>query len=131
VAVNAGKSQFSLTTSISPSSPFLDPFPGADTAAMVLTFAFFYLLSEPPLLSLLRSEIQTAVPDSAHIDDAALVALPLLTQVLEESLRLGTPLSGLPRVVPLGGSVIDDEMIPGGTVVSVPAYAQEVSEDNW
>ena len=98
---------------------------------MVLTFAFFYLLSDPPLLSLLRSEIQTAVPDSAHIDDAALVVLPLLTQVLEESLRLGTPLSGLPRVVPLGGSVIDDQMIPGGTVVSVPAYAQEVSEDNW
>ncbi|THH00847.1 hypothetical protein EW026_g1718 [Hermanssonia centrifuga] len=39
--------------------------------------------------------------------------------------------AGLARVVPKDGVVLVNRYIPGGTIVSVPAYAQEVSPENF
>ena len=58
-------------------------------------------------------------------------ALPYLDAVVNEALRLGSPFPGLPRVVPAEGAVLDNVFVPGGTVVGVPAYAQEIAEENF
>lgn len=60
-----------------------------------------------------------------------LASLPYLNAVINEGLRLGTPLSGLSRVVPASGMVIDGEFIPGDTIVSVPAFTQQLDPDNF
>ncbi|KAJ7661044.1 hypothetical protein B0H17DRAFT_885559, partial [Mycena rosella] len=49
--------------------------------------------------------------------------LPILNAVIQESLRLDTPLPGLPRIVPEEGLYIGGHHVPASTVVSVPIWA--------
>ncbi|KAF8526956.1 cytochrome P450 [Hysterangium stoloniferum] len=54
--------------------------------------------------------------------------LQLLNAVLNETLRLGSPFF-LPRIVPAGGVTVDGRFIPGGTIVAIAAYSQQVSPE--
>lgn len=54
-----------------------------------------------------------------------------MNAVVDESLRLGAPFPGLPRVAPKGGATLDGTFIPEGTIVGVPAWAQHTTEDNF
>lgn len=73
-----------------------------------------------------------AFPDyDAPLNLEKLTNLPYLNGVVDESLRLGTPFPGLPRVVPEGGSVLDGVFVPEGTIIGVPAYTQEIHPDNF
>ena len=60
-----------------------------------------------------------------------LAGLPYLNAVILESLRLGTPFPGLSRVVPEQGLEVSGVSVPPGTIVSVPAYTQQTSVDNF
>ncbi len=62
---------------------------------------------------------------------AELAELDYLNAVVNESLRLGAPLGNFPRVTPKGGAVIGGEYFAEGCIVSVPAWAQMISEDNF
>ncbi|KAH7926175.1 cytochrome P450 [Leucogyrophana mollusca] len=105
---------------------------GSDTTSGVLTLLFFLLIHNKTAYKLLQTELDEAFP---HPDDPVcdrmLAGLPYLSAVVNESLRLGTPFPGLPRVAPRMGAVIDDLHIPGGTIVGVPAFTQETSEENF
>lgn len=80
----------------------------------------------------LHEELEVAFSDvEGSLDSTTLASLPYLNAVVNESLRLGTPLSGLPRVVPLSGMTIEGRFLPGGTVVSVPAHAQHYDSRNF
>ncbi|EIN11080.1 cytochrome P450 [Punctularia strigosozonata HHB-11173 SS5] len=105
---------------------------GSDTTANVLQYAFFFILSHDAVHSRLRKELEETFPDRHGVLAFNILAeLPYLNAVIQESLRLGTPLSGLPRVTPTGGSFIDGSYIPGNTVVSVPNYAQQLDPRNF
>jgi len=69
-------------------------------------------------------------PDD-EIPMSVLANLPYLNAVVYESLRLGTPLPGLPRVVPKSGLVVEGSFIPAGTIVGVSPYVQEISPKNF
>lgn len=97
-----------------------------------MTFIFVFLLSHPDVLARLLHELETAFPGSDDLfNHSVLATLPFLNAVIDESLRLGTPFPGLPRVAPAGGLVLEDVVVPAGTIVGVPAYTQQISEVNF
>jgi cytochrome P450 len=97
---------------------------GADTTALTLAAAFFYLVRHPQVLHTLEAEISSAFSSLDSMTPSKLVALPYLRAVVDESLRLAPPVpSLLPRKVLKGGIIIDGNHIPEGTIVGVPAYA--------
>ena len=105
---------------------------GSDTTSGVQTLAFYHLLSNIDCYRKLQAELDAAFPDqSVDMDSETLARLPYLNAVVNESLRLGAPFPGLSRVSPNGGAVIDNVFIPGGTVVGVPAWAQNTSGENF
>lgn len=46
-------------------------------------------------------------------------------------MRLGAPLGTFARVTPKGGAVLAGKHIPEGTIVSVPSWTQNISEENF
>ncbi|KDR69574.1 hypothetical protein GALMADRAFT_145320 [Galerina marginata CBS 339.88] len=105
---------------------------GSDTTSGVLIYMFYLLISNKHAYHRLREELDANFSDpDEHISNAALAALPYLNAVVYESLRLGTPLPGLPRVTPKGGMMIEGTYIPEGMVVGVNPYVQETSEENF
>ena len=59
-----------------------------------------------------------------------LADLTFLEGVINETLRLVTPYFN-PRVIPPGGAAVDEKYIPGGTIIGLAAYSQQVSPDNF
>ncbi|CAL1701534.1 unnamed protein product [Somion occarium] len=105
---------------------------GSDTTSGVLSFVFYFLLTNPEAYKRLQEELDQAFPDpDVPFNLELLNSLAYLDGVVHESLRLGTPFPGLPRVVPKEGAVVDNVYLPGETIVGVPAYSQEVDAENF
>ena len=107
---------------------------GTNGISAAITFAFFFLASNPEVYAKLKTEIKDFFPDSdgsETIDGKAVEKLPYLNAVAEESMRLGAPLGSFPRITPKGGAHIAGQFIPEGTIVGVPAWAQMISEENF
>ncbi|KAJ6507794.1 cytochrome P450 [Mycena vitilis] len=104
---------------------------GADTSAGVLVLMLYFLLANPQWIALLREELDT-FKDQAPINWLrSLDQLVVLNAVIQESLRLGSPFPGFPRVTPQGGAVIDGHYVPGGTAVNVPGWAFHLDEEQF
>lgn len=104
---------------------------GPDTTAIALTHVMYYLLRDPASLQRLRKEVDTAL---VNIDIVAphdlFKGLPYLRACLDESLRLSPPVAfGLNRKTAPDGAKIDNQWIPGGTTVGVPAYTAHRNPD--
>lgn len=97
---------------------------GSDTTAIALTHVMFYILRNPASLQRLREELDTALVNIDIVAPHNLVKnLPYLRACLDESLRLSPPVAfGVNRKTPPDGAKIDNQWIPGGTTVGVPAY---------
>jgi cytochrome P450 len=107
---------------------------GTNGISTAITFAFFFLVSNPEIYAKLKAEIKAYFPDfdgSETFDGKMVEKLPYLNAVAEESLRLGAPLGSFPRVTPKGGAYIAGQYIPEDTIVGVPAWAQMISEENF
>ncbi|KAF7360800.1 Cytochrome P450 [Mycena venus] len=105
---------------------------GSDTTANVLQYIFFFLINHRNVYDRLSEELNSAFPTSTDfLNFQTLENLPYLNAVINEGLRLGTPLSGLERITPVIGSIIDDKFIPGNIIVSVPAYTQQLDPLNF
>jgi cytochrome P450 len=89
----------------------------------------YFLIANPKWLGLLREEVEGAFHRETlqdHLD--TLDRLVVLNAVIQETLRLGMPFSGLPRIVPAEGLSINGHYVPGGTFVSVPIWTHHVDE---
>ncbi len=108
------------------------PLTGSDTTSGVLSIGFALLLQNRKAHLRLRDELDEALPDfDAPLNIEKLESLPYLNAVIDEFLRLGTPLPGFPRVIPNGGAYIVDTYIPEGSVVGVPIYTQAIDPANF
>lgn len=102
---------------------------GSETTASALAAATYYLLRYPKCLQRLKREVRTAFKTTSEIDDEAAQKLSYLKAVVEEALRIYTPLPiGLPRVSP--GAEVDGYFIPKGTIIHSPLWflSQYVAE---
>jgi cytochrome P450 len=111
---------------------------GGETLSITLTYLMHDLSTNPPLQSQLRTELLTLSPpihpnpSSSQPESPpslpspnAIDALPLLSAILTETLRLHSPAPSLqPRITPSPNlTVIENYQIPPGTVVSASAYS--------
>lgn len=96
---------------------------GSDTTAISLTYLVWVLLhpSHRDIREKLDIELSALQPEPTN---AQLAALPYLSAVLREGLRLfGAAPGSLPRVVPTGGAILAGYRLPGGAIVSTQAYS--------
>lgn len=95
---------------------------GTDTTAIVLTYLVWAVLKRPAV----RQKLQAEVADPNLPPDPTgkeLERLPYLNRVIEETLRLYTPISqSLPRTVPVAGATLSGYALPPGMTVSTQAY---------
>lgn len=93
---------------------------GSDTTANTLTYLIWSVCKRPALRDTLVKELCT-LPQG--FTEWHLRELPLLNQIIEETLRLYSAApAALPRVVPAGGADIGGYQLGEGTVVSTQAY---------
>ncbi|KAL1639131.1 hypothetical protein SLS58_008218 [Diplodia intermedia] len=109
---------------------------GSDTTAAALVNTLNLLARHPRVLAKLQAQLDAAFPAGA--DDAAFTAsalpkaAPYLDDIINESLRLRPPVpSGLARVTPPEGLVVDGVHVPGDTIVSVPTQTLQRDERNF
>jgi cytochrome P450 len=97
---------------------------GSETTATTLTGTMNYLAQHQDSLKKLAGEVRGRFASDSDMTLDALRELPYLDGVLHEGLRLCTPVPWmLPRVVPPGGAAVCGVWLPGGTPVSIQAYA--------
>lgn len=93
-------------------------FGGGDTTANVIMIGTFYLLKRPDMVKKLKDELREYWPDLVPGREPKLSVLeemPFLNAVIKESLRIGPGIpSGLPRIVPASGAVIDGKKVAAG-----------------
>lgn len=62
---------------------------GSETTASTMSAIMYHMLADPDLLSRLKAELETAMPDPNQFPDASkLDGLPFLNAVIEEAIRL-------------------------------------------
>jgi cytochrome P450 len=93
---------------------------GSDTTAITLTYLVWCVTRDAALRDDLVREVQALPDDFSH---QHVHHLPCLNMVIEETLRLYSPLSSaLPRLVPREGAEIGGYRFPGGATVATQAY---------
>ncbi|KAL9118463.1 MAG: hypothetical protein Q9187_004994 [Circinaria calcarea] len=106
---------------------------GSDTTGIFLRTFFYQLLTHPPTLQKLRSELEGAAA-AGKLDPIAswkqARELPYLDACVKEAGRIHPPF-GLPyeRVVPPEGATISNRRIPGGTIVGMSAWVVHRDRD--
>jgi cytochrome P450 len=87
---------------------------GSETTATLLSGVTFWLLKNPQIYDKLLEEIRSSFAKEDDITLEALSRLPYLLAVLKEALRMYPPIpSGLNRIVPDGGALIDGLWVAG------------------
>ncbi|KAI0388423.1 cytochrome P450 [Xylariaceae sp. FL0594] len=100
---------------------------GGQTTSCALSAAFFYLSRHPPVYVRLAAEIRDSFSDGTLIQAGPqLLGCKYLRAVIDETLRMSPPITAMPwrEVVSSnkGGCVIDDRVVPGGTLVAISPY---------
>lgn len=89
---------------------------GSDTTGVALTYILWAVLKHPELQKRLEDELASLPPD---FKDEDLERIPLLSHVIDESLRLYNPGAGpLQRIVPPGGVTFLGYYLPEGSVLT-------------
>ncbi|KAF2844607.1 cytochrome P450 [Plenodomus tracheiphilus IPT5] len=99
-------------------------FAASETTATALTAILRELLQQKEALSTLTKAIREKFANETDIAISTVQDIPYLGAVIDEVLRLDPPVVvGIPRIVPLGGSIICGHWIPPGTHVAVHQYS--------
>jgi cytochrome P450 len=93
---------------------------GAETTATCLTATTYHLCKTPRVMQKLQEEIRSTFASPADITVKATGDLSYLNAVVSESLRAFPVASYItPRVAPKGGVVVDGNVIPEGTYMTM------------
>ncbi|OKL57586.1 hypothetical protein UA08_07275 [Talaromyces atroroseus] len=105
---------------------------GSETTATLLSGAVYLLLKNPDALTKLKTEVRDAFKSEEKITLESCNRLAYPRAVLTESLRMYPPVPiGLPRIIDAQGEVVAGDWLPGGTIVSIPHFANYHSETNF
>jgi len=106
---------------------------GADTTANALTTMTYHILANPHVLTNLRNELKTAMPDPTVPATLNVVEhLPYLNAVISEGLRLSYGLSTrLARISPNEPLRFHEWEIPAGVPVGMTSIMMHHNEDIW
>ncbi|KAF2997664.1 hypothetical protein E8E13_005689 [Curvularia kusanoi] len=107
---------------------------GSDTTAAAIRIILLFVITNPRVYAKLRGEIDAAVADGVApnppsvIPDARVRALPYLSAVVREGLRVHPPVVNLfSRVAPDGGDTVTvqgkEYFIPAGTMIGYSAWS--------
>lgn len=96
----------------------------SDSTAAAITNALFFLARSPHKLRRLQERLDEEFPRGpTEWTWAKVKRIPYVAHVVNETLRLKAPIPlGLPRLTPPEGLKIDEVIIPGDTIVSVPTH---------
>ncbi|KAF3402577.1 hypothetical protein DPV78_004756 [Talaromyces pinophilus] len=93
---------------------------GSDSTASTLTNLYYELANAPNFTRLLQSEIDSLKEPTYQ----ELSQMKLLNAAIDETMRLHPAIpSGMQRVTPQKGVMIDDIYIPGDCIVQIPLYS--------
>ncbi|RSM10901.1 hypothetical protein CDV31_007029 [Fusarium ambrosium] len=88
---------------------------GTETISTLLSGLTYLLTTHPTCLDRLVEDIRGTFPTRESINLKELAPMRYLNACIDEALRMYPPVAtGMPRVVPLQGATICDELIPGG-----------------
>ncbi|KAJ5683044.1 sterigmatocystin biosynthesis P450 monooxygenase stcL [Penicillium macrosclerotiorum] len=105
---------------------------GSETTATALSGCIYYLCTNPSALKRLIDDVREEFSNDVEITNAKCANLPFVDAVIDEGLRLYSPMAAhLPRVVPSGGATVAGNFLPEDTNVHVPHYASYMSESNF
>ncbi|KAL1619772.1 hypothetical protein SLS56_009973, partial [Neofusicoccum ribis] len=105
---------------------------GGETSSTLLSGLTYHLLKNPDKMATLTEEVRATFKGPSEMDSARLAQLPYLRACIQEGLRIYPPAAtGMPRVVPPGGSVISGTNIAAGTTVYVSPFAAHRSSANF
>jgi cytochrome P450 len=94
---------------------------GAEGVSSTLTATTNHLLRHPEKLKKLLHEIRSTFASEHDMSPAALEVLPYMKAVILEGFRFTAPVPiGIPRIVPRGGGVVANEVLPRD--VRLPIY---------
>jgi cytochrome P450 len=107
---------------------------GRDTTSATLMMALYYLAHHPPVQERLFQECITALPDveaapkwKEHTDGA----LPYLTAVIKETLRMAPPVPSDPKM-PLKDEILPSGVkMPAGSTFDWSQYTMSYSKNLW
>ncbi|WP_370656893.1 cytochrome P450 [Streptomyces sp. NBS 14/10] len=103
---------------------------GHDTTATALTFALHLLARHPAEQRRVHEELDRALPDGRTPTAADLDALPRLTMVLKEAMRLFPPSPAVSRLA-VAETVIGGRRIPAGAAVLVSQWVAHRHPAYW
>lgn len=92
-------------------------FAASETTSIATSAVFNHLLGSPEIFSRLKEELRTAFSSDEDMTAMSMANLEYLTAVMHDTLRLA-PLDAVPipsRIVPKGGAVVCNSVVPGGT----------------
>ncbi|KAL6856827.1 cytochrome P450 [Trichoderma novae-zelandiae] len=104
---------------------------GSDTTSAALANALYYLARSPESYRRLQAALRDQFPGGVN-DWSYEKNIPYLDYVIQETLRLKPSVpGGLPRVAPPEGLMVDNDFIPGGTVIAVPTFSIQRDPRFW
>lgn len=104
---------------------------GTDTSSVTLEWALANLINSPRVLEKAKAEIDSQVGQDRLIDETDLPKLPYLQCIINETLRLCTP---VPLLVPHVSSeecTVGGYLVPANTMVIVNAWAIHRDPELW
>jgi cytochrome P450 len=96
-------------------------FAAVDTTSTIMTYIMYELSCHPEWQDKLRSALLAAKLDDKGYIISELYKLPILSAVIDETMRLHPPAAaGIPRITPPEGATIDGLFVPGNVSPQIP-----------
>ena len=111
------------------SQVFVFLFAGHDTTSVALSWTLYFLAQYPDVQDKLRREVQDTLKDQ-ELEWETYEAMEYLTAVVNESLRLRTPVPLFRRKAVQDDNILGHN-IPAGSLIIIPPYIMHRKPEYW